>query len=203
MLWDGLVFILFVALAVAGWNIGIINSWRGPIALVVATIATQQFYVDFATWIVQQLRIDPQHAVVIGYLLLWLAIEIVVELLMSLFLPWGSKNTPTFFNRAAGAIFGIIRAAVILILPLMALNGPINVPKPPADKTPLINPMSSGIDKAGSLQALNHVALNLTPTLGKLILSDKQPSFKPNFSGNTALDEMNNGGGSTEPSKSK
>lgn len=191
MLWDGLIVVLIVILALAGWNVGIINSWRGPVAILIATIATQQFYVDFSTWIVQQLRVPPEQGIAMGYVLLWLAIEITVELLMSVLLPWGSKKKPLFFERALGAGFGIFRALVIILLPMIALQGPIKVPAPPPDKAPLVNPMQSGIDKSGLVGVFNNIAKGLYPAARPLVVSDKAPSFKPNFSGTSAIDQMN------------
>jgi uncharacterized membrane protein required for colicin V production len=193
MLWDGLIVVLIVTLALAGWNVGIINSWRGPVAMLIATIATQQFYVDFCTWIVQQLRVPPEQAIGIGYVLLWLAIEIVIELLMSVLLPFGSKNKPVFFERAAGATLGVIRALVIILLPMIALHGPIKVPSPPPDKSALVNPMQSGIDKSGLLAFFYNMGKGLYPAARPIVVSEKEPSFKPNFSGSTTLDGMNEG----------
>lgn len=199
MLWDGLIFLLIAGLAFAGWTVGFINSWRGPVAMIVATIATQQFYVDFATWIVQQLRISPQAAVVLGYLLMWCAVEIVCELVLNVALPFGSKNKPMFFNRLGGAAFGFARAIIIVILPIIALYGPMKVPAAPADKVPLINPMQLGTEKSALLPVFTNLGKSLSPGLGPIVVSNKEPSFKPNFSGNTAIDEMNSesGGGST------
>jgi uncharacterized membrane protein required for colicin V production len=191
MLWDGLTIALIITLGVAGWNVGFINSWRGPVAILIATIATHQFYVDFCTWIVQQLRVQPIQAIGIGYLLLWLAIDIVLELLMSVFIPLGTKNRPVFFGRVAGAAFGVFRGLVIILLPMIALQGPVKIPAPPADKAPLINPMQTGIDKSGAIGMFNNIAKGLYPIAAPLVVSNKEPSFKPNFAGSTAVDEMN------------
>jgi hypothetical protein len=191
MLWDGLIVALIITLAIAGWNVGIVNSWRGPIALLIATIATQMFYVDFCTWIVQQLRVPPAQAIGIGYLLLWGAIDITLELLMAMLLPFGSKNKPTFFFRAAGAGFGLFRAFVVILLPMIALQGPIKIPTAPPDKAALVNPMDSGIDKSGLIPVFTNIAKGLYPATKGLVVSEKEPSFKPNFAGTNAVDEMN------------
>jgi uncharacterized membrane protein required for colicin V production len=191
MLWDGLIVVLIITLAVAGWNVGIINSWRGPVALLIATIATQQFYVDFCTWIVQQLRVQPNEAIPLGYFLLWLAIDIVCELLMAVLIPFGTKNRPSFFERGAGAGFGLVRALVMILLPMIAMHGTYKIPAPPPDKAPLINPMQSGIDKSALLPVFVNFARGIYPAAKPLVVSTKEPSFKPNFSGSNAVDEMN------------
>lgn len=191
MVWDGFIFLIAVTMAVAGWNVGILNSWRGPIALVAATIATQQFYVDFATWIVQQLRVDPNTAVVMGYVLLWVGLEIVFEILLNVILPFNTKKRPQLFERIAGAVLGLVKTLVFLLLPLMALQVDITVPKPPPEKSPVIIPMPSGIDVATTFKVLMPVAKGLIPGLGGLVVSTKQPSFKPNFTRQTPVGPIN------------
>jgi len=192
MLWDGLIFVLIVTLAVAGWNVGIINSWRGPIALLVATLITQQFYIDFSTWIVQQLRMPPDQSVALGYTLMWCAIAIIVEILLSVLLPVASKNKPVFFERAGGAVFGLIRGVIIVLLPMVAMQGPMNkIPAAPPDKSALINPLESGIEKSALLPFFMNMAKGFYPSLKPIVVSEKAPSFKPNFAGTNAVDEMN------------
>src|SRR5579883_3015160 len=134
MLWDGLIAALIFGLAITGWRVGLINSWRTPFAILLATIVTQQFYVDFATFIVQQLRVTPTEAIASGYIMLWCAAEIVAELLMTLTLTFGKKTKPPFFDRLFGAGLGMCKGVLVVILPAIALTGPINVPEAPPDK---------------------------------------------------------------------
>jgi uncharacterized membrane protein required for colicin V production len=189
MLWDGLIVMLILALTAAGWSVGIVNSWRGPIALVVATLVTQQFYVDFATYVVQQLRVSPDQAVAIAYLLMWCAVEIIAELLLAVVLPFNKKSKPLFFERVAGAVLGLAKGFIIVLLPCVALQGPLeNIPKPPEDKSALINPVESGIDKSALIKAFFNVGAAMKPALVKIVISDKTPSFKPNFEGHSVLD---------------
>jgi uncharacterized membrane protein required for colicin V production len=192
MVWDGLILALILTLAVAGWNVGIVNSWRGPLALLIATLATQQFYVDFSTWIIQQLRVTPEQAIAIGYVLLWGAFEILIELLLNVALPFNKKTRPMFFERFSGAGLGIFKALVVILLPLIALtSGPIKVPRAPADKSALINPMDSGIDKSALVAMFTQVARQIGPGFSGIVVSSKEPSFKPNFAGTSAIEEEN------------
>ncbi len=187
MVFDGFIFLVAIAMAVAGWNVGIINSWRGPLAVIAATVVTQMFYVDFATWIVQQLRVEPAMAVGLGYVLLWVLIEIVVEILLNVLVPLGTKKRPQLFERIFGAALGLVKTLVICILPLMALNVEITVPKAPPEKSPMIIPMPSGIDQASFFKMLTPVARGLIPGLGSFVVSTKPPSFQPNFKNTTQL----------------
>lgn len=189
MVWDGLSVLILLTLAVAGWNVGIVNSWRGPFAVILATLAAQQFYVDFATWILQQLRVTPDQAVAIGYVLMWIGLEIIFELLLNVVLPFNKKDRPMVYERLLGAGLGILKGFVVILFPLIALMGPIKIPHAPSDKSALINPMDSGIDKAMLLPIYTNVARGLVPIFGRMVMSDKEPSFKPNFAGTTTVDE--------------
>jgi hypothetical protein len=185
MIWDGLIILLAITLAIAGWNVGIINSWRGPIAIIIATLATQQLYVDFSTWVVQQLRVQPDMAVAIGYVLLWGAFEITLEILLSVLVPLGSKKRPMMFERIAGAFMGLVKAAIVVLLPVMCLqvvdqNG---IPKPPPQKNQMTNLIDSGADKSTFIKIFGGIAHGMLPTLGPVVVSKKTPSFQPNFSG--------------------
>ena len=191
MLWDGLILLLFLTLAVAGWNVGIVNSWRGFPAIAIATVVTQIFYVDFATYVVQQLRVSQDQAIAIAYILMWCAVEIVCELLLSVVLPFNKKTKPLFFERLFGALFGLVKAFVVVILPCVALAGPLdNIPKAPPDKSALINPVESGIDKAAIVAFFVNMGKGMKPLLGPVVISDKKPSFTPNFAGNSVLDQQ-------------
>src|SRR5437868_4003975 len=148
MVWDGLIFVLIVTLAVAGWNVGIINSWRGPFAMIISTLITQRFYVDAATYVVGQTRMPPEQAIAIAYLVIWCLLEVIIEPLLRVILPFGKKTKPMFFGRLFGAAFGIGRALLIILLPCIAIAGPIKVPIAPADRAHLIQPMESGIGGA-------------------------------------------------------
>lgn len=191
MLWDGLMVALVLTLAVAGWNVGIVNSWRGPFAIVLATVVTQIFYVDFATWIVQQLRMPPDQAIATGYVLMWCGTEIVCELLLSVIVPFNKKTRPMLLERISGALLGAAKGLVIILLPFLALQAPIKVPHPPADKSALVNPLDLGIEKSSLIPVFTGIAKNAMPAIGSFVVSTKEPSFKPSFSGTTAVDENN------------
>jgi len=181
MVWDGLIIVLIVTLAIAGWSVGIVNSWRGPLAVIIATLVTQQLYIDFATWIVQQLRCSPEMGIGIGYILMWGAIEIIAEILLNLILPFGKKTRPLMYERALGAVLGIFKALLVVILPLMCLQVQNQIPKPPEEKAQLTILIDSGADKSALIKAFSGVAKGWVPMIGGLVVSTKPPSFKPTF----------------------
>jgi uncharacterized membrane protein required for colicin V production len=184
MLWDGLLFLALVSLCIAGWNVGIINSWRAPIAMIIATIATQQFYIDFATWIEQQTMLEPKWSAFAAYVMMWLVVEIVTEICMSLFLPWNRKDRPMALDRVGGLGLAFVRWVVICSLPLMAMYAPNKLPAlPKKEKTgdEFIYPFTNSFEQSNIMNGMGGFAKGLIPSLGQIVVSDKAPSFKPNF----------------------
>lgn len=183
MLWDVLIVFAALGLSIAGWNVGLINSWRGPFALILATVVTQMFYVDFATWIVQQLSVKPEYAVLFAYLMMWLVIEICTELAMNLFLSWNRKERPRALDRVGGVIFALVKCLCICLFPVVAFISPSKVPAPPAapsSDTALVNPLKLQVEDSRLIKFFAETGGSL-PFIKSIVVSDKEPGFKPNF----------------------
>ncbi len=181
MLWDVLIALTAIGLALAGWNVGLINSWRGPIAMILATILSQMFYIDFSTWIVQQLMIKPTYATLFGYLMLWLLIEIISEIVMSLFLTWNRKERPRVYDRIGGAVFGLIKWFCIFLFPLIAMQSPNKIPEPPPTTDNLVNPLKLQIDDSAAIRFFAQLGQGGMSFLSPIVVNKNPPSFKPNF----------------------
>ena len=179
MLWDGLFLIVATVLAFNGWKRGLIASWRGPIAMVLATLAVQPFYVDFATWIVSRLRVTPETAVLMAYLMLWFSIEAVLEIGVAMVIRGGVQTRPMLLDRLGGVIYGLFKTTVIITLPLMAVSAELKIPPPPADRSGLVLPSYSGIENSYLVPGFKAVAKELLPIAGQYVVSNKEPSFKP------------------------
>jgi uncharacterized membrane protein required for colicin V production len=181
MLWDGLIVIMAVVLAVNGWNRGLIRSWRGPIAMILATVIVQRIYIDFSTWVMSRLRIDPDAAVIIGYLMLWFSVEVVLEIALSMLIRDGVQKRPVIVDRLGGVFYGLAKAAVIVILPLMAISVDLKIPPPPKDKSGLVLPDSSTAKGSLLLPGFESVAEAAIPIAGNLVVSNNAPSFTPTY----------------------
>lgn len=181
MFWD--IFIIFISagLGFAGWNIGLINSWRGPLAIVIATVVTKMFYVDFATWIVQQALLQPLTAIILAYLMLWLVVEIMSEVVLNVALQWNVKERPVLMDRIGGVLLWLFKGVLIITLPAMASQVTINVPSPPKDKSGLELPCEARMEDSHLVDFFKAIARSLKPTLAPLVTSEAMPSFKPNF----------------------
>lgn len=181
MLWDGLFLVVAVVLAVNGWNRGVVASWRGPVAMVAATILVQHFYVDFAAWVTMRLRVSPETAVILGYLMLWFSAEAVLEIVAAMVLRFGPKQRPVFFNRVLGGFYGLAKATVIAVFPLMAASVDNQIPPPPADKSGLVLPQFAGSEGSYLLPGFRKLGTSLLPSIGPYVVSTKPPAFKPNY----------------------
>lgn len=183
MLWDIVILLSAFCLALTGWNTGLVNSWRGPIAMAIATIASQHFYVDFATWLVQQILIVPDKAALLSYFVIWVSVEITSELLLNLLVQWNRKKQPAILNRLSGLVFGLFKCAAAVILPLMCMQSPSQIPSPPAaeEKATTANNFLLSMADSRAINAGSDLAKQLLPGLGSLTTNDNPPSFKPKF----------------------
>ena len=150
--------------------------------MIIATFVTQMFYVDFGTWIVQQTLIAAHFAAFAAYLMMWLVIEISVEIAMGLVLTWNRKERPMALDRCGGVAVAIARWGLICTLPLMAMLSPnCKIPEPPPKSDGLVNEMKLGFNESHILGFWGNIAKGLLPGLGGVVVSSKEPSFKPNF----------------------
>jgi uncharacterized membrane protein required for colicin V production len=199
MLWDGLILLAAAVLAVNGWNRGLLRSWRGPIAMVIATLVVQHYYIDFSTWIMSRLRISPESAVLLGYILLWFSLEAIIEIALAMLIRGGVAKQPLFFDRVGGVFYGLAKAAVIVVLPLMATSLDLKIPPPPADKSGLKMPDEPATKGSYLVPGFTQVAAALMPLAGQYVVSDTAPSFTPVYK--EPDKQQNAEAGSTEPVK--
>jgi uncharacterized membrane protein required for colicin V production len=181
MIWDGMILLVAIFLAINGWNRGLMRSWRGPIAMVIATIVVQHFYIDFSTWIMARLRISPETAVIFGYLLLWFSLEAVIEITLAMLIRGGVAKQPLFFDRVGGVFYGLAKAAIIIVLPLMATSVDLKIPPPPPDKSGLKLPDETAAKGSYLVPGFTKVAEALMPLGGKWVVSENPPSWTPTY----------------------
>jgi len=179
MLLDGLFLVVAIGLAVNGWHRGLIASWRGLLAMILATVAVKFVYVDFSAWLLMRLQGSLLTAVVFGYLICWLTAEILIEMGLGMIFKEESKRKPRFADRAGGVLYGLSKASVIFLLPAMAIAVEIQIPPPPAVKTAVSLPelRYDGYLIAGFRQ----VARALVPVIGPYVVSERPPGFEMKY----------------------
>ncbi len=180
MIFDGLTVFFVISLAVAGWNIGLAGCWTVPLSMVAATVATQAVYVDFSTWLVQQLKMEPGCAVFLGYLLVWLCIEAACELILAM-LPRQSANRQLLVSeKCAGAAVGLIKGLTILVFASMASATVHEIPDPPGYEAGSAW-IGENLKTSRLLHVSHRTAYKLKRSVGKYVVSGKGPSFQPDF----------------------
>lgn len=180
MIWDAAIVFFIGAFVAAGWQLGMVRCWTVPISIVVATIATQTIYVDFSTWLVQQLKIEPAYAVLCGYLLLWLNIEAICEVLLGYLsrqIVYRQLITP---EKWAGAAIGFAKGLTILVFASMASTMVLEIPEPPS-YDPRAVWLADSLRSSRLLNLSHNSACNFKRAVGKYVISNKPPSFQPDF----------------------
>ena len=189
MILDCLILAMAVFLAVNGWNRGRLASWRGLIAMILATIAVRPYYIEFSTWIMSRLGVSPEVAVVIGYLVMWFSLEAVLEIVLTMVIRTGFQARPKLADRFGGIFYGVLKALTMVILPLMAISVDIKIPKPPANIQPILSvpdALSGGVYLVPGMQG---VAKALVPIVGNLVVSTDAPNYKPVYNQPKKIDE--------------
>ncbi|MBX9769734.1 MAG: CvpA family protein [Candidatus Obscuribacterales bacterium] len=182
MFWDGLTTVLAIILIFTGWKRGFLASLPGPVSIVAATLITQHIYIDFSQWLSAQLRLDPLPAVTAGYIMCWLSLETGLELVIGMFLKGRFiEHTPIVLNQFAGGVWGLVKAAIIVVLPLMAISVDIKIPTPPKDVSGLIAPEIPAESDSIVMPMMRKAAESLLPSIGKFVVSTDAPSFEPKY----------------------
>src|SRR5262249_5121892 len=89
---------------------------------------------------------------------------------------------PGTFNRILGIFYGLGKAIVIAVLPLMAAQTELKIEEPPPDKSGLVVPEFAGVNGAYLIPGFRTVGGALIPLIGPFVVSTKTPSFKPDYS---------------------
>lgn len=184
MFWDGICALLIIILALNGFKRGLTGSWVGLLAMAIATVIVQHYYIDFSAWVLSRLRTSPQTSVMVGYVIIWLITEGICELILNNMVRRKLSGAPILIDQIAGLGYGLLKGSVIVVLPLMATSVPIKIPSPPPDRSGLIVPFSAETETAlFLLPTYQNVALSLLASpIAKYVVSESPPSFKLDFS---------------------
>ncbi len=178
MFWDLLFIAILVVLGVNGYNRGLIASWRGVVAMAAATLIAQQFYIEFAAWVSFRLKISAEPALVAGYLMLWLSVDTVLEIILAVAIQGARQRRPGALDRICGIAYGLAKSLVLILLPLLVTTVACKIPPAPIDKSGLVLPDFLTTNGSYLLPGFRTVAQAMLPIAGKFVVSDKAPSFK-------------------------
>lgn len=180
MVWDFAIVYLGISLAIAGWNLGLRNSWPAPIAMVLSTAITQLLYVNFSTWIVDQARLPTDLSFFIGYLSVWLVTEAALELGLVLLLPLRRQFLIGRANRIAGSLFGFAKAYTVVLFATAASVSAMWCPLPPDIPAAAVWLADSSRDSV-LMHASRQTASKMPSAVAQRIISQDAPSYKITF----------------------
>lgn len=179
MVFDVAIIYLGITLAVAGWNLGVINAWPAPIAMLVATAATQLVYVDLCTWLVDQTRLPGQLGFFVGYAVIWLLIEVACELGLILLIPIRKRFIIGKGNRVAGAGVGLAKAAVVVVFATAATVSSVWLPAPPPDVLALY--FNEASQESILMRQCKSIASKMPNDLADKVISSNRPGYRVTF----------------------
>jgi uncharacterized membrane protein required for colicin V production len=180
MIWDGFILYFAIAFAIAGWNVGFKRSLPSLLPVLAATVITQALYVDFATWIVEQLRIPPDSAVFIAYLLLWLVLEFAGEATLGMLFYSPTPRNMLKINRFGGSLIGIFKCATVLVFASLTALLNESVPDPPKYDSKAFWIMDSA-NSSTLLQMCESLAAVTPPKVAAAVVSMQKPTYTPEF----------------------
>lgn len=180
MIWDGFILYFAIAFAIAGWNVGFKRSMPSLLPVVLATVVTQALYVDVATFVVEQLRIPPDSAIFITYLLLWLALEFAGEAFLSMLFYSPTPREMLKINRFGGAAIGLFKCATVLVFASLTALVNESVPDPPKYDSKAFWIMDTANDST-LLQICENVAAVTPPKVAAAVVSTQKPTYTPEF----------------------
>lgn len=186
MIWDLVILFMGSGLAIAGWQLGIINSWPAPIAMILSTACTQLLYVHLGAFTLEETRLPGDLAYFISYVMIWIALEMIFEALLLLLLPIKKRFTANIPSRALGMMLGIAKAVTVLVFAAAAGASSITLPTPP-EGSAIVGWMCETTHGSVFLRSARGVAAHMPIALAQRVVSEESPIFKPTFGDQAVL----------------
>ena len=185
MIWDFVVLYVLLTFAVAGWNIGFLNSWRSPIAMYGATLITQTGYLNFSMWLEEQTRLAGDSAVFLGYVVLWLSVTMILEAMMLIVMPINAYTKLTRPDKIGGALLGCAKGMLLLCFATLASVCAVDFPNPPSYPG-IAHWVRETSGESRLLDELRVLAIRLPEPVVASVVSVNGATFRPTFETQTA-----------------
>jgi hypothetical protein len=186
MIWDFAIVYLGVSLAIAGWHLGIINSWPAPIAMILSTSVTQILYVHFGALILDGTRLPADVSFFLSYVILWIIIESIFEYAVLVLIPIKKRFVMNRPSRILGACVGVSKVALVLMFATAAGVSSTNMPAPPPAPE-IVDWLAETQRSSIVLRGTTRVAARMPMSLAQRVVSEDSPIFTPTFENRTAL----------------
>jgi hypothetical protein len=186
MIWDCVIVYFAITLALAGWNVGLVNSWRTPIAMVLSTVVARYVYINVSALLIDGTHLPAAAGVFIGYIMVWLVLEFAFAFVLQVFFPAPRCFRGGRLDRLGGAILGGCKAAAVLCFAMLASIAVMEFPAPP--DYPLIALwISESGDESNAVRTLQQMACGLPPAVVKAVVSQRPPDVQVTYTDWSAM----------------
>ncbi|MBX9570558.1 MAG: CvpA family protein [Candidatus Obscuribacterales bacterium] len=181
MFWDLLLPAVLITFALTGWATGLSKKWYAvPVSVVIATVLCQHLYIDAATFLAEILHLEPFLSVLLAYLILWICVQQFIESILTHYRAGPIKGLE-LVDKVTGSIVAFSKCLLGFVCAAMvAYSHSSTVPNPPVldwqDRW-----LAGAVRSSKVLGLFHQLAEASHPVLGKYVLSDAAPRFRPNF----------------------
>lgn len=159
---DGFILLVLVGGAISGFHAGLIKQVTSLLGMVLAFLLGMQLMEPVGALAADSLGFSPALAPVVGFILVFLLVQLVVFALTKLIEAVLGALQLTVVNRVAGSAVGTFKSALILSVLFLAL-GYLSVPGPQSRSTSVLyQPISSVVPVTWDFAA------SQLPALGRL-----------------------------------
>jgi hypothetical protein len=180
MIWDFGIVYLGVSLAIAGWHLGLMNSWPAPIAMILSTGITQLLYVNVGAFLLDGTRLPADVSFFIAYVILWIIMEAAFEYALLILIPVKKRFFMSKASRVVGACIGVTKAVIVLVFATAAGVSSTNMPAPPPGLE-IVNWVVDTQRDSILLRGTTRVAAHMPMQLAQRVVSEQSPLFHPTF----------------------
>ncbi|MCE1201332.1 MAG: CvpA family protein [Bacteroidia bacterium] len=119
---DTIIFILLVLGAIGGYRNGLISEVTSLIALLLGFVAAYHFSGITAEFLTEILGVGGRFLSILAFIVTLILVMMLIMGIGKLIEKFTESLMLGFFNRIAGAVFGLLKGALILSLLIMLLN---------------------------------------------------------------------------------
>ena len=120
---DIVLLLCFIPAVVRGFTKGFILQVVNLVAILAGTLASLRFSNVMTTWLSNYLTWDKSVIYIVCFILIALAVTIVLNLLGNLITKALHVVKLGFVNRLLGVVFGVLKTALLLAVPVMIFQG--------------------------------------------------------------------------------
>jgi membrane protein required for colicin V production len=118
-----IIFILIIVLfAIQGFRKGLIYEMASLAGLILGIYAAFQFASSIEVYLIEYLRIPERYSTIAAFILVFIGVVLLLHLIGKIIEKIVDLVALGILNKLAGAVFGVLKALVLLSLTLLLIN---------------------------------------------------------------------------------